>query len=151
MRFSTSVFFIKQPCVSGTQGPFRIWLRICEDNQQSWCSAVSLMPLWQVQRCHWHRCATNFCSNIFANNSTNSYFLKGIWLGGTQHSGVIDTTVTCTAVSLTMLCKYDTAETLDLIFERLWLPLKGLSIKKTYIGKLSCTIPLTFTKNMGVN
>jgi hypothetical protein len=46
-----------------------------------------------------------------------------------------------------MLCKYDTAVTLDLIFERLWLPLKGISIEKTYIGKLSCTtgIPITFT------
>jgi hypothetical protein len=35
--------------------------------------------------------------------------------------------------------------TLDLIFERLWLPLKGISIEKTYIGILSCTIPITFT------
>jgi hypothetical protein len=36
----------------------------------------------------------------------------------------------------------DTAVTLDLIFERLWLPLEGLSIEKTYIGKLSCNIPV---------
>jgi hypothetical protein len=35
--------------------------------------------------------------------------------------------------------------TLDLIFERLWLPLKGISIEKTYINKLSFTIPITFT------
>jgi hypothetical protein len=30
----------------------------------------------------------------------------------------------------------DTAEAGDLEFERLWLPLKGISIKKNYIGKL---------------
>jgi hypothetical protein len=35
--------------------------------------------------------------------------------------------------------------TLDLIVERLWLPLKGISIEKTYIGKLSCTIPINDT------
>jgi hypothetical protein len=39
----------------------------------------------------------------------------------------------------------DTAVTLDLIVEWLWLPLKGISIGKTFIGKLSCTIPITFT------
>jgi hypothetical protein len=58
--------------------------------------------------------------------------------------------VTCTAVSMKPLCKYDTAVTLDLIYERLW-PLKGVSIEKTYKGKLSCTIPITFTKNMSFN
>jgi hypothetical protein len=31
----------------------------------------------------------------------------------------------------------DTAVTLDLIFERMWLPLKGISIEKTHIGKLT--------------
>jgi hypothetical protein len=41
-----------------------------------------------------------------------------------MHSGVIDTAVT-----------------LDLIFERLWLPLKGITFEKTYIGKLSCNVP----------
>jgi hypothetical protein len=34
---------------------------------------------------------------------------------------------------------------LDLIFEWLWLPLKGISIEKTYIGKLTYTISITFT------
>jgi hypothetical protein len=38
--------------------------------------------------------------------------------------------------------------TLDLIFERLWLPLKGISIEKTYIGKLSCTITITLTQRI---
>jgi hypothetical protein len=67
-----------------------------------------------------------------------------------MHSSVID--MTCTAISITPLSKYDTAVTLDLIFERLWLPLKGISIEKTYIGKLSCTLPVTFThKIWGVN
>jgi hypothetical protein len=48
---------------------------------------------------------------------------------------------------MTPLCKYDNAVTFDIIFARLWLPLKGISIEKTYIGKLSYTI---HTK-MGVN
>jgi hypothetical protein len=62
-----------------------------------------------------------------------------------MHSGVIDTAMTCTAVSMTPLCKYDTAVTFDVLFARLWLPLKGISIEKTYIGQLSYTIPITFT------
>jgi hypothetical protein len=38
------------------------------------------------------------------------------------------------------------------IFEWLWQPLKRISIEKTYIGKLTYTISITFThKNMGVN
>jgi hypothetical protein len=35
-----------------------------------------------------------------------------------------------TAVSMTALCQYDSAVPGDLEFERLWLPLKGISIKK---------------------
>jgi hypothetical protein len=42
------------------------------------------------------------------------------------------------------LCKYDTAVTLDLIFQRLWLTFKGISIEKIYTGKLSYTISKTF-------
>jgi hypothetical protein len=34
-------------------------------------------------------------------------------------------------------------------FQRLWLPLKGISIKKNYIGKLYYSIAITITKNMG--
>jgi hypothetical protein len=49
-------------------------------------------------------------------------------VGCTRHSGVID------------MHSGDTAVTLDLIFERLWLPLKGISIEKTYIGP----IPIIF-------
>jgi hypothetical protein len=41
-----------------------------------------------------------------------------------------DNAVTSTAVSMTPLCKYDIAVTMDLIFERLWLPLKGMSKEK---------------------
>jgi hypothetical protein len=52
---------------------------------------------------------------------------------------------TFTTESLTPLCKYDTPVTFDVIFARLWLPLKGISIEKTYIGQLSYTIPITFT------
>jgi hypothetical protein len=62
-----------------------------------------------------------------------------------MHSGVIDTAVKCTAESLTPLCKYDSAVTFDIIFARLWLTFKGISIEKTYIGKLSYTIPITFS------
>jgi hypothetical protein len=68
-----------------------------------------------------------------------------------MHSGVIDTAVQIckfkkiSAESLTPLCKYDTAVTFDVIFARLWLSLKGISIEKTYIGQLSYTIPITFT------
>jgi hypothetical protein len=39
--------------------------------------------------------------------------------------------------------KINTAAMLDLIFDRLWLPLKEISIEKTYIGKLSYTTALT--------
>jgi hypothetical protein len=62
-----------------------------------------------------------------------------------MYSRVIDSAVMCTAVSWTPLCKYDTAVTFYIIFARLWLPLKGISIEKTYIGQLSYTIPITFT------
>jgi hypothetical protein len=48
-----------------------------------------------------------------------------------MHSGVNDSAVTFTAESLTPLCKYDTAVTFDVIFARLWLSLKGISIEKT--------------------
>jgi hypothetical protein len=62
------------------------------------------------------------------------------WHRCDMHSDVIDTA-----------CKYDTAVTLDLIFEWLWLFLKGISIEKTYIGKLTYTISITFThKNLGL-
>jgi hypothetical protein len=58
------------------------------------------------------------------------------------------------AESLTPLCKYDTAVTFDVIFARLWLPLKGISIEKTYISQLSYTVPTYdnfHTQKMGVN
>jgi hypothetical protein len=62
--------------------------------------------------------------------------------------GVNDTAVMCTAVSMTPLCKYDTAVTFDLIFDRL---LKEISIEKSYKGKFFYTISITFThKSMGV-
>jgi hypothetical protein len=41
---------------------------------------------------------------------------------------------------MALLCNYDTAVTLDFIFERLCQPFKGKSIKKH-----------SYTKNMGVN
>jgi hypothetical protein len=47
-------------------------------------------------------------------------------------SGVIDTADAASAVSMTSLRQYDTAEDRDLEFERLWLPLQGISIKKLH-------------------
>jgi hypothetical protein len=53
---------------------------------------------------------------------------------------------------MTPLCKYDTGVTLDIIFDQLWLPLKGISMAKTYIEKLSNTISINFThKIWGLN
>jgi hypothetical protein len=85
----------------------------------------------------------------------------------TWHSGVTDIAVPTTAVTMTPLwhahryhrhrCDMDsdvndTAVTFDLILEWLWLPLKGISIVKTYIGKLYYTISITFThKIWGAN
>jgi hypothetical protein len=48
-------------------------------------------------------------------------------------------------VSLTPLRQYDTAELWDLEFERLWLPLKEISIKN-YIGKWFYPIAITITQ-----
>jgi hypothetical protein len=39
----------------------------------------------------------------------------------------------------------DTAVTLDLIFGWLWIPLKGISIEKTYIAKYIYTVSLILT------
>jgi hypothetical protein len=47
---------------------------------------------------------------------------------------------------MTPLRQYDTAEAGDLEFERLWLPLKGISIKENYIGKLYYPIAITITQ-----
>jgi hypothetical protein len=53
------------------------------------------------------------------------------WHRYDMHSGVIDTAVT-----------------LDLIFEWLLLPLKGISNEKTYQGKFTYTISITFTQKI---
>jgi hypothetical protein len=49
-----------------------------------------------------------------------------------MHSGVIDSAVTKVGDYKVdfIVCKYDTAVTFDVIFARLWLPLKGISIEK---------------------
>jgi hypothetical protein len=67
-----------------------------------------------------------------------------IWLWIREGNRQSDLAAHGTLRSLTPLWKYDTTVTLDLIFEWLWLPLTGMFIEKTCIGKLSCTIPLTF-------
>jgi hypothetical protein len=53
----------------------------------------------------------------------------------------------CTVISLTPLWheKMTLMKPWDLIFGRLWLPLKRISIKKSYRSKLSYTIAITFT------
>jgi hypothetical protein len=82
--------------------PFWIFLRIRKENRQSWLHS----------ECQWHRCC-RISSWIIWHT-----FYAEIWLGCTRHSGVIDTAVTFTAVPMMLLCKYDTALTLDLILER---------------------------------
>jgi hypothetical protein len=46
---------------------------------------------------------------------------------------------------MTPLCPYDTAMSGDLEFERLWLPLKGISIKKITEAKVYYPIAKTIT------
>jgi hypothetical protein len=127
-----------------------------------WYHCVCMSP-----RCQWHCWAYHSSvtdtavhptlSNIFANDPKHYRYCSygEIWLGCTLHSGINDTTVTCRAVSMTLLwlaqryqCKYDTAVTLDLLFEWLWLPLKEISIEKTYLGKLPFTLSITFTQKI---
>jgi hypothetical protein len=87
----------------------------------TFCGLLTL--LWHEQRYHCHR------SNMY--------------------SGVNDNAVTWTLV--TPLCKYDTAVTLNFIFNRLWLPLKGIYIeKKTCIGKFSYTMSKLNKKMLGL-
>jgi hypothetical protein len=47
---------------------------------------------------------------------------------------------------VTPLSQYDTAVPGDLEFERIWLPLKGISIRKTYIGILYYPTAITITQ-----
>jgi hypothetical protein len=61
---------------------------------------------------------------------------------------VIDNAGATSAVSLMPLVQYNSAGARDLEFERLWLPLKEISIKK-YIGKLYYRYN-NHTKNIGV-
>jgi hypothetical protein len=69
--------------------------------------------------------------------------------GGWCHlSDVIGTAGAASAVSVTPLVRYDTAGAGDLEFERLWLPLKGISIEKTYIGKLYYPIAIAITQKI---
>jgi hypothetical protein len=49
---------------------------------------------------------------------------------------------------MTPLCHYDTAVPKDIEFERLRLPLKGISIKKDYKGKLYYPIAITITQKI---
>jgi hypothetical protein len=87
------------------------------------CTAVSMIPLLHAQWYHWHH-----------------------W---DKHSCVNDTAVTCKAMSITPLCKYDTIVNLDHIFNLLLLPLNGISIEKICIGKLYYNTPLTLRQRMG--
>jgi hypothetical protein len=91
--------------------------------------------LIQAQRYHWHRC-NMYIGIIFTA------------VACTLHSCINYIDVTCTAVPITPLCKYDTALPGDLILDRLRLSLKGIFIEKTYMGKLSCTISITFTQKI---
>jgi hypothetical protein len=77
-------------------------------------TAMSITPLCMSKRCHWHRCTCHSSVNDTAVPcaAESDFLIKSsvelcakifekIWL----HSGVIDTAVHITAVSLTLLCK----------------------------------------------
>jgi hypothetical protein len=88
-----------------------------------------------------------FC---FGGNLTPSVYVTAVSLKQLLR-GANYAAVTCTAV--TSLCKYNTAVTLDFIFERLWLPFKGISIKKHTVHRhiFLHYIYNFHTQNMGVN
>jgi hypothetical protein len=46
---------------------------------------------------------------------------------------------------MTPLVRYDTAGAGDVVVKRLWLPLKEISIKTNYVGKLYYPIAITIT------
>jgi hypothetical protein len=99
-----------------------------------------MIPLW-----HWHSCAINFVKNIFRNNPKHCFLGRNLTqLHTVQRCHWHCCNMHCTVVSLTPLCKYGTAVTLDLIFDGIWLPLKGISCVKTYIAKLSHTYIYNF-------
>jgi hypothetical protein len=87
-----------------------------------------------AQQCQWHCCGRH-------RGFSNANFVQ-------KHIGVIDTAVADTVVSMTPLCQYDTAVPRDLEFERLWLPLQGISIKKHYICKLYYLIAITIMQKI---
>jgi hypothetical protein len=152
--------------------PYRIWLWIREDNQQSrlhsgvivtivTCTEVSMTQLWHAQRCHWHCCDRHIGVIDTAMQPTffwipsriiqHTVFLKGNltrlhtaqrspWHRCDMHSRVIDTAV-----------QYDTAVTLNLIFEWLWLPLKGRYWKNIHKHIVLHYTYNFHTQNMGVN
>jgi hypothetical protein len=107
MRFSTSVFFIKQlplgPWYTG-YSLFEYDFELAKIIDKVGCTAVSLTPLCNI-----------LFSYIFANNSTHCFFTRISdsstvhtaqqchWHRCDMHSSVIDTPVTCTAESLTTL------------------------------------------------
>jgi hypothetical protein len=66
-------------------------------------------------------------------------------------SGVNDTTGAASAVLLTTLVQNDTAGAGEQEFERLWLPLKGISIKKLHRQIVLPYSNNNHTKNIGVN
>jgi hypothetical protein len=59
---------------------------------------------------------------------------------------VLDTAGAASAVSMTPLVQYDTTCAEE--FARLWLPLRGISIKKNYISKLYYPIAITVTQKI---
>jgi hypothetical protein len=67
--------------------------------------------------------------------------------------GIHDTADQWLMVSMTPLTKYDTADQWASKFDRLWLLLKGISVKKSDIGKLHYTISTVqhSNKNMPID
>jgi hypothetical protein len=82
-----------------------------------------------TQRCNWH----HWCHLSGVIGTTNAASAMSLTAGATS------------AVSLTPPVRYDTADAGDLEFERLWLPLKVISIKKIH-RQIVLPYPITIKK-----
>jgi hypothetical protein len=128
---------------SNSRRYFKNWMHII---------AVSMTPLYMSQRSQWYCCA---CHSVVHDSAV---VCISQWYHWHRLTCTADSTtplwhaqryqwhrVDYMALSITPLCNHDTAVTSDLLFGRLWLPYLWISIEKTYIGKMSCTISITFT------
>jgi hypothetical protein len=79
------------------------YLHSCVIDTNVRVTAVSLTPLCMSQRCQWYHCACAVCNRVkFPYKTVFQIIRENIWQSW-LHTCVIDTVVTCTAVSLTPL------------------------------------------------